>query len=95
MKLIASEPAVDLIREQGGRLYIWVVKGRCCGAPRSLRTAAEAPAGRGAFRAVAADDRFELFLPESLAPLPQELHLELCRFPRRVAAYWNGCAWVV
>ena len=31
-----------------------------------------------------------------LRELPDELHVELKRFPRRhVEAYWNGCAWLV
>jgi hypothetical protein len=40
-------------------------------------------------------ERFELFLPARLSPLPDELHIDVARFPRRVEAYWNGCAWVV
>lgn len=47
------------------------------------------------FRLVASTGRFELLVPAGLARLPDELHLELRRFPRRVEAYWNGCAWVV
>jgi hypothetical protein len=39
-------------------------------------------------------DGFELHVPADLR-LPAELHLEARRFPRRVEAYWNGCAWVV
>jgi hypothetical protein len=29
-----------------------------------------------------------------LRVLPDELHLEARRFPRRIEAYWNGCAWI-
>ena len=42
-----------------------------------------------------ATDGFELYVPAGLARLPEELHLEVQRFPRRVEAYWNGCAWLV
>jgi hypothetical protein len=36
-----------------------------------------------------------VLVPASLARLPDELHVEVRRFPRRVEAYWNGCAWIV
>jgi hypothetical protein len=38
---------------------------------------------------------FELFVPVTLRRLPDELHVEARRFPRRIEAYWNGCAWIV
>jgi hypothetical protein len=48
-----------------------------------------------AFRRAAEDD-FEVFVPTGLARLPQELHVEIRRFPRRrVEAFWDGCAWIV
>ena len=53
---VASDAAIDLIHERGGRLYVWVKKGHCCRAPRSLNTArTEPPAGadHGGFRSVA------------------------------------------
>jgi hypothetical protein len=95
VRVLASDPAVELIQERGGRLYVWVKKGRCCGAPRTLRASTEAPERAGAFRSVEAGGRFELFVPAGLATLPSELHVELQRFPRRVEAYWDGCAWLV
>ena len=94
MRLVVSDSAADLIRERGGRLYVWVHKARCCGAVRTLVTGEEAPKGIGEFRRVTGDERFELFVPVRLAPLPDALHIDLRRFPRRVEAYWNGCAWV-
>jgi hypothetical protein len=40
-------------------------------------------------------DQIELFFPEGLVRLPQELHLELRgRRRQRIEAYWDGCAWV-
>ena len=94
MKLVVSDGAAQLIEERGGRLYVWVKKGRCCGAVRTLATSSEAPA-RQEFRPIDADERIELMIPASLEPLPDELHLEARRFPRRIEAYWNGCAWIV
>lgn len=93
MKLVVSDAAAQLIEERGGRLYVWVKKGRCCGAVRTLATSSEAPP-RQEFRLIDADARIELMIPACLNPLPDELHFEARRFPRRIEAYWNGCAWV-
>ena len=93
MHVIASSQAAALIQATGGRLYVWPHRGRCCGGVTVLRTASCPPHGM-AFRPLPADG-FELHVPAGLARLPEELHLEVQRFPRRVEAYWNGCAWVV
>ena len=94
MQVVTSESARARIREQGGRLYVWVRKGRCCGAANlTLATSSKAPAGKD-FKRVEAPG-FELFLPSQLGRLPDELHIEVRRFPRRVEAYWDGCIWVV
>jgi hypothetical protein len=60
----------------------------------TLASATQPPA-EPRFRRVADEVRFELYLPSSLARVPEELHLDVQRFPRRVEAYWNGCAWVI
>lgn len=93
MRVVASDSAAEFIREHGGRLYVWTRTSRCCGG-RTLRAATEAPS-RLAFRRADATAGFELFVPAALARLPDELHLDVQRFPRRVEAYWNGCAWIV
>ena len=95
MRLVASDPALEFIETHGGRLYIWMKKNRCCGGGLTLGTATEAPP-HITFRQLDNDcTRLALFVPETLSRMPDELHVELCRFPRRVEAYWNGCAWVV
>lgn len=94
MRLVVSEQAADLIAASGGRLYVWPRKARCCGGLTTLATSSHAP-GRRAFRRVETSEPFELFVPAQLARLPDELHLETQRRPRRVDAYWDGCAWVV
>ena len=39
---------------------------------------------------------FELYVPAALlGRLPDELHFEVRRLPRRIEACWNGCAWIV
>ena len=94
MRLVTSAPAARLIEESGGRLYVWPRRSRCCGALTVLRTSSTPPSGRE-FRLAASSGGFELLVPAGLPRLPEELHLEARRFPRRVEAYWNGCAWVV
>ena len=93
-QLVVSDSARELIKERGGRLYVRMKKARCCGAVTMLVSSSEPPAGVE-FRRVPGDEDFEVFLPVHLGRLPDELHVEARRFPRRIEAYWNGCAWVV
>jgi hypothetical protein len=94
MRLVVSDPATELIQKRGGRLYVWVKKARCCGGFRTLATSSDPPKSCE-FKRIPSGAGFELFVPEGLAQLPEELHIELRRFPVRVEAYWDGCAWVV
>jgi hypothetical protein len=94
VQVVASDAALELILDRGGRLYVWVRASRCCNANRTLATAHEPPAGKE-FRSVAGSRDFELFVPRRLTQLPDELHVDRGRFSRRVDAYWNGCAWIV
>jgi hypothetical protein len=93
MRVLASDPAAGLIAERGARLYVWPKKARCCGGLTTLVSAHEPPPGTE-FRRETGCTEFELYLPAALARVPDELHVELRRFPRRVESYWNGCAWV-
>ena len=93
MRTVASDRALELIEEQGGRLYVWLKRARCCGSLTTLAAAAVPPAGRE-FRLVGGGD-FELYLPADIRRLPEELHIDVARFRRGVEAYWNGCAWVI
>jgi hypothetical protein len=93
MHVVATEQAGELIESAGGRLYVWIRRGRCCG-NATLRASTTAPRGKR-FRHADTDARFELFLPAGLSRLPDELRIETRRFPTRVEAYWDGCAWVV
>jgi len=94
MRVVVSKPASDLIEQSGGRLYVWPRTSRCCSAVTTLATSYEPPRRRG-FARVETTEPFEVYLDARLPRLPDELHLDLRRFPRRVEAYWNGCAWVV
>jgi hypothetical protein len=93
MRLVVSAPAAEAINEQGGRLYVWPRRSRCCGGITTLAVAAEPPADKDFRRHDGAN--FELYLPSHLARLPDELHLDAQPRSCRIQAYWNGCAWVV
>jgi hypothetical protein len=95
MRVIASDSAADFIDQQGGRIYVWLKTGRCCGAATTLATALEPPKQKQ-FKRAEGNQRFDLYLDTRMSSrLPDELHFDLRRFPRRVEAYWNGCAWVI
>jgi hypothetical protein len=95
MRVIASNSAADFIDQQGGRIYVWLKTGRCCGATTTLATALEPPKQKH-FERAEENQRFDLYLDARMSSrLPDELHFEFRRFPRRVEAYWNGCAWVI
>jgi|GEM_PF-6886183 len=91
MQVVVSPSACARIAARGGRLYVWLRKSRCCGGLTTLEVAHEAPRGR-VFRRVDQEVRFELYVPEHLARLPDELVVEAGR--RQLDAFWNGCAWV-
>src|SRR5438128_12414339 len=86
VRIVVSDPAVDLIAERGGRLYVWLKRDRCCGRITRLLTASEPPRGKE-FRRVGAHEGFELHMPAGLARLPDELHIDVRRYPRRLEAY--------
>jgi len=94
MRVVVSNPASNLIEESGARVYVWPKKSRCCGAVTTLATSNEPPRRREFVRFETVE-QFELYLDARLHPLPDELHLDVGRFPRRLEAYWNGCAWIV
>jgi hypothetical protein len=94
MRIVASASAEQFLEESGGRIYVWPRKARCCGGLTTLVCSSRQPAGRS-FRQAGATGRVEVLLPTELVRLPDELHLEVRGFRRRVEAYWNGCAWVV
>jgi hypothetical protein len=91
MEIVSSPEAAALIEEQGGRLFVWPRRGGCCG-PVVLAAATRPPACRPFRRA--GEQGFAVYVPEYLARLPSELHVELTR-RRRVRAFWDGCAWIV
>jgi hypothetical protein len=93
VRVEASPEAVELIREQGGRLYVRAKKARCCrGSLTFLETSTE-PAERSYRRTDTSG--VEIYLDERLGE-PEELVLEAKgRRHKHVHAYWDGCAYVV
>jgi hypothetical protein len=94
MRVVASADVAGVVSEHGGKLYVWPRKGLCCGrGVTTLKTGTE-PKDGVSFEHVAADG-FELYLA-SMAHQPEELHLDVHGgWRRRVAAYWDNCAYVV
>ena len=95
MKVKVTPEARSYIRERGGLLFVWVVRGGALrGALRLLRVSTEPPPDALEWQRVETKGLL-IFLPPALRP-PQELHIEvrgrLRR--RRIEAFWNGCAFV-
>ena len=92
MEVVASPDAVELVRERGGKLFVWSRTSRCCRGAISFLEASTERNDRHAFRPVPADG-IELYV--DLPRLPEQLEIDLYgRFHRKVGAYWEGCAWV-
>lgn len=94
--LVVSKPGVaDVVRESGGRIYIWTDPHKCCsGALTYLKTGSAPEPGRRFIRFDA--EEFELWFDPGARPAPDELHFDLKGFrKKRVEAYWNGCAFAV
>ena len=89
MEIVATPAAVRLIRARGGRLYVWPRRTVGCQGLTLLESAFAPPRGRRFARA--GFEAFELWLADGAA-WPRELLLEARR--GRVAARWDGRAWV-
>ena len=73
MRVQVTPEAIRLVQEQGGQLYVWAKRSRCChGSLTFLETSSE-PRERP-FRRVDADE-IELYLDQSLGN-PEELVIE-------------------
>jgi hypothetical protein len=104
VKIVASDAAAAHIREHGGNLWVWLDPHTWVGGTVYvyLQTALEPPgAGKATRRLRAARRRhvfhrfesegFEVHFEYGRLGPPEELHLELKRWPKRhVEAYWNG-----
>ena len=95
MKITATDWVRELVREQGGRLYVWTsVHGCCTGKLTLLEAGTERPPGaQRRFREIDAGG-YALMLDLSARPVPAELVLELRGRRKKIAAFWNDQAWV-
>lgn len=95
MKVVASPGARAALRERGGVLYLWTSAHGCCVGGITLLEADTRPPASGPhrFERIAARG-FDLFLDLGARKPPEELVLELRGRRKRIAAFWNGQAWV-
>ena len=95
MRIKASPEARSWIREQGGLLFVRlsrVLSAR--GAMRNLLVSTEPPPDAFEYQRFETKG-FVLFLQPGVIP-PNEMHVEVVgRIKRRLAAFWNGCAYIV
>jgi hypothetical protein len=103
-RIVASEAAAELIRERGGRIWVWLDPHTWMGGTLYvyLQSAFEAPGDSRRTRRLRAARRphrfhvlegegYEVHLEWGSFGPPEEVHLEVKRWPkRRVEAYWNG-----
>lgn len=94
MKVITAVGVEELVRAQGGRLYVWPDHQRCCQGATYLLTSSDPVAGRD-FRRIEGIEGFELWFDPGSHEPPRELHLDAKGWRRRrVEAYWDGCVFV-
>jgi hypothetical protein len=95
MKISAADGVTELVRERGGRLYVWTSAHRCCsGTITFLEAGTERPPGvERQFLEVDAGD-FKLLLDLGARHAPRELVLERKGRRRKITAFWNDQAWV-
>jgi hypothetical protein len=93
MRVEVSPEAAKMIRESGGRLWVWAARPRvcCCGTPAYVHAAAERPPGLSGFSLVSqAGAEIWFRVPAGRVPDVLEVGLRGRRRPR-VEAYWDGC----
>jgi len=95
MKVTATDEVRGLVREQGGRLYVWMSVHGCCTGKLTLLEAGTVrpPGAERHFREIDAGD-FALMLDMGGQRQPEELVLELRGRRKKIAAFWNDQAWV-
>ena len=100
MDVIASDRALEFVRERGGELWVWLDVHKCCSGAASYLGASceEPPPGPGRVpRRFQSLPLSEMTLHASLGVRrpPDQLHIDVRgRFRPRIEAYWNGCVFV-
>jgi hypothetical protein len=96
MRVEVSPDAARLLRELGGRLWVWAARPRLCcwGTPAYMHAATERPSGLSGFRLVpqTGQDGVEVWFRAPAGRVPDVLEIGLRGKRRpRVEAYWDGC----
>jgi hypothetical protein len=93
MRVEVSAEAAGLIRQHGGRLWVWAARPRMCcgGTPAYMHAATEPPPRLSGFTLVSRQDADIWFrAPAGRFPQVLEIGVHGRRRPR-VEAYWDGC----
>ena len=96
MRVEVDPEAALLLRELGGRLWVWAARPRMCcwGTPAYMHAATERPPGLSGFRLVlqTGQDEVEVWFRAPAGRVPDVLEIGLRGRRRpRVEAYWDGC----
>jgi hypothetical protein len=92
-----SPEAEEFVRQQGGRVWVWVARpSMCCwGTPAFMHAATEPPPGLSGFSPVSSAALDVWFrVPAGRVPEVLEIVLRGKRRPR-VEAYWDGCIYAL
>ena len=96
MRVEVSPEAARLVRERGGRLWVWAARPRVCcwGTPAYMHAATERPPGLSGFSLApqAGQGGVEVWFRAPAGRVPDVLEVGV-RGRRRpqVEAYWDGC----
>ena len=92
---MAPPEVADAVRRQGGRLFVWPRRGRCCQRGLVWLETGQEPNPVWEYQEVPAQG-FSLYLAR-MGRVPDELHLDVSagRRGQRVSAYWDNCAYLV
>jgi hypothetical protein len=91
MKVVASPEAVEFVREQGGRVFVWVLPlDTATGPVFALEASVESPGAEHEFRRLSGE-AFDVLLDIGDRELPDELHFDVKGWRRKaIRAYWDG-----
>lgn len=93
MRVVANPEVGDLVRERGGRLFVWTDRRRCCGGGITFLRAGTEPARGHEFGRVDVEG-FDLFVDVGPSGGPDQIGLDVKGWrTKRVEAYWDGCVY--
>ena len=93
MRVDVSPEAAALVRQLGGRLWVWAAHPRVCcwGTPAYMHASTKQPSGLSGFCLVS-DAGAEIWFRAPAGRVPDVLEIGLRGRRRpRVEAYWDGC----